>query len=106
MERNRSPSRHTLRVLGALSKRPRAWHYGYELSQITGLKSGTLYPILIRLCDRGFLESDWQAASEPGRPPRHIYRLTAAGSAFAKAALARAAAADADADRLADGEPA
>ncbi len=89
MERNRRPSAHTLLVLDALSKRPRAWQYGYELSQITGLKSGTLYPILMRLCDRGLLESQWQAAAQLGRPPRHIYRLTAAGTAFARGAIAR-----------------
>lgn len=89
MERNRKPSAHTLAVLEALSKRPRTWQYGYELSQITGLKSGTLYPILMRLCDRGLLESQWQAPAQPGRPPRHIYRLTAAGTAFARSAMAR-----------------
>jgi DNA-binding PadR family transcriptional regulator len=89
MERNRKPSAHTLSVLGALLKRPRAWHYGYELSQVTGLKSGTLYPILMRLCDRTLLESQWQDAAQPGRPPRHMYRLTAAGAAFAREATAR-----------------
>lgn len=86
MERNRAPSAHTLLLLDALIKRPRAWQYGYELSQVTGLKSGTLYPILMRLCDRGLLESQWQDAAQPGRPPRHMYRLTAAGSAFVRAA--------------------
>lgn len=94
MERNRRPSAHTLSVLQALSERPRRWQYGYELSQITGLRSGTLYPILMRLCDRGLLQSQWQAAAQPGRPPRHIYRLTAAGAAFARAALARDAGLD------------
>ena len=87
MERNRRPSLHTLLLLEALSKRPRAWQYGYELSQITGLQSGTLYPILMRLCDRGLLESQWKAAAQPGRPPRHVYRLTAAGTAFARRAI-------------------
>lgn len=89
MERNRRPSAHTLLLLEALSKRPRTWQYGYELSQLTGLKSGTLYPILMRLCDRGLLESQWQPAAQPGRPPRHIYRLTAAGTAFARAPIAQ-----------------
>lgn len=87
MNRIRKPSAHTLLLLDALSKRPRAWQYGYELSQITGLKSGTLYPILMRLCDRGLLESQWRAAAQAGRPPRHIYRLTATGAAFARGAL-------------------
>lgn len=89
MERNRKPSTHTLLLLEALRKRPRDWHYGYELSQLTGLKSGTLYPILMRLCDRGLLDSGWQPAALAGRPPRHVYRLTTAGAVFARAALDR-----------------
>ena len=68
-------------------RRPRAWHYGYDLSRVTELKSGTLYPILMRLCDRGFLESKWQPAAKEGRPPRHTYRLTAAGLVFARDSL-------------------
>ena len=84
MERNRRPSHHTLVLLAELTQRPRLWHYGYQLSRITELKSGTLYPILMRLCDRGMLESKWQPAAEEGRPPRHTYRLTAAGVAFGR----------------------
>src|ERR1700744_3139880 len=87
MERNRRPSRHTLVLLAELGQRPRRWHYGYELSRVTELKSGTLYPILMRLCERGMLESKWQPAAEEGRPPRHTYRLTAAGVAFAREVL-------------------
>jgi PadR family transcriptional regulator PadR len=75
-------------MLDALMQRPRAWHYGYDLSRVTELKSGTLYAILMRLCDRGFLESKWQPAAQEGRPPRHIYRLTAAGLVFARDPLA------------------
>lgn len=87
MKRNRRPSAHTLVLMDALMQRPRAWHYGYDLSRLTELKSGTLYPILIRLCDRGFLESKWQAPAQEGRPPRHMYRLTAAGVVFARESL-------------------
>ena len=87
MERNRRPSRHTLAILDALAQRARAWHYGYELSRVTGLKSGTLYPILMRLCERGNLESKWQPSEEEGRPPRHMYRLTAEGVTFARESL-------------------
>ena len=87
MERNRRLSRHALALIAALMQRPRAWHYGYELSRITKLKSGTLYPILMRLRERGNLESKWQPAAEEGRPPRHMYRLTSAGAAFAREVL-------------------
>ena len=48
-----------------------------------GLKAGSLYPILIRLCDRGLLESTWEDDPPPGRPPRHLYRLTADGLRWA-----------------------
>lgn len=91
MKRSRRPSAHTLALLDALMQRPRAWHYGYDLSQLTQLKSGTLYPILMRLSERGLLESRWQPAAVEGRPPRHMYRVTAAGLAFARESLAEQA---------------
>ena len=78
-----------MELLDALMQRPRAWHYGYDLSRATELKSGTLYPILMRLCDRGVLESKWQPPTQEGRPPRHMYRFTAAGVAFARDSLVR-----------------
>jgi PadR family transcriptional regulator, regulatory protein PadR len=88
MQRNRKTSAHALLLLTAMMEQPRAWQYGYELAQETQLKSGTLYPILMRLCDRKLLESKWQPSSSQGRPPRHMYRLTASGTAFAKEQLA------------------
>ncbi|MGO9957041.1 MAG: helix-turn-helix transcriptional regulator [Solirubrobacteraceae bacterium] len=42
-----------------------------------------LYPILMRLSDRGLLESGWEPDAPLGRPPRHLHRLTAAGLAAA-----------------------
>jgi DNA-binding PadR family transcriptional regulator len=45
----------------------------------SGLKSGSLYPILVRLADKGFLEAKWESSVPAGRPPRHLYRLTGAG---------------------------
>ena len=59
MTRQPNTSPQTLRVLRLLLEEPAAWHYGYEISQQTGLKSGTLYPILIRLADQGWLETCW-----------------------------------------------
>jgi PadR family transcriptional regulator PadR len=77
-------SRQTLALLAALMERPRTWQHGYEISKETGLKSGTLYPILMRLSDQGLLDSRWKDAERPGRPPRHVYRLTANGLALAR----------------------
>jgi DNA-binding PadR family transcriptional regulator len=84
-------SAQTLSVLAALCGQPSEWQHGYALAKLTGLKSGTLYPILIRLADRGLVEACWQDEPQPGRPRRHLYRLTAAGLASATGALASAA---------------
>jgi DNA-binding PadR family transcriptional regulator len=75
-------------VLTALAADPSAWRYGYELGQQVGLKAGSLYPILIRLCDRGLLEASWETDPPPGRPPRHLYRLTGDGVRPAESAAA------------------
>lgn len=73
----------TLQVLEAFVQDPTEWKYGYDISRNTGLKSGTLYPILMRMADRNLLETSWETA-EAGRPPRHLYRLTADGMRFAR----------------------
>ena len=83
MARGRGPSSQTLSVLSALSKEPLEWRYGYELGAEVGLRSGSLYPILVRLSDRELLESRWEEAPPPGRPPRHLYRLTTQGAEYA-----------------------
>src|SRR5690348_17958408 len=80
MSRTRQPSVQTVAVLCALAVDPERWRYGYELGQEVGLKAGSLYPILIRLCDRGQLEAAWETEPTPGRPPRHLYRLTDEGA--------------------------
>lgn len=86
--RNRRLSPQALDVLRALASDADAWLYGLEVCAATGLKSGSLYPILVRLADRGLLESRWLEPQQPGRPARHAYRITSAG----KAALRQAAA--------------
>lgn len=87
MTQARKLSGQTLALLAVLIEQPRKWRHGYDLSKDTGLKSGTLYPIMMRLGDRGLLESKWEDSSKPGRPPRHVYRLTTAGSALARTQL-------------------
>ena len=66
-------------MLVALSSDPSAWRYGYELGQEVGLKAGTLYPILMRLCERGLLAATWESDPPEGRPRRHLYRILAEG---------------------------
>jgi PadR family transcriptional regulator PadR len=84
MSRPANASRQTRRMLAALLAQPRTWRHGYELAKETGLLSGTLYPLLMRLSDQGFLDARWQESEQPGKPPRHMYRLTAAGLALAR----------------------
>lgn len=80
-------SHQTLAILDALLARPTRWSYGYSLSQDTGIASGTLYPILMRLEKLGWLETSWEDARVPGRPPRHLYRLTGNGREWAREEL-------------------
>jgi PadR family transcriptional regulator, regulatory protein PadR len=84
----RSPSPRARAVLAILSDAGREWRHGYDLARAAGVKSGTLYPLLIRLEAQGYLEAQWQPPAGPGRPPRHAYRLTAEGARFARQILA------------------
>lgn len=84
MPRRTNISRQTRTALLALLERPQEWHYGYQLMEQTGIASGTLYPMLIRLCDQGHLEARWVPAAREGRPPRHAYRLTVTGLELAR----------------------
>ena len=73
-------------VLLALAEDPGRWRYGYDLCTQLGIQAGSMYPILMRLADRGLLETSWETERVPGRPARHLYRLTGAGRAYASAA--------------------
>jgi PadR family transcriptional regulator, regulatory protein PadR len=83
MARSRRPSEQTIVVVRALAAEPTAWRYGYELCRQLDLAPGSLYPILVRLADRGLLDTAWETDAPAGRPPRHLYRLTGSGRAFA-----------------------
>lgn len=85
MTRTRAPSPHARIVLAVLLDAGGQWSHGYELVRAADVKSGTLYPLLIRLEAQGFLEAEWQPPSQGGRPPRHAYRLTASGMQLARA---------------------
>ena len=76
-----APARTVLALMAGAG--PRWWH-GYELCQQAGIKSGTLYPLLIRLAAQHYLEAEWQQPADAGRPPRHAYRLTATGRQLAR----------------------
>jgi len=74
--------------------------YGLALTRQTGLPNGTLFPILERLVQCGWVERYWEqddAAEADGRPRRRYYRITTKGAELAPQALA-ATAAQADKD--------
>jgi PadR family transcriptional regulator PadR len=93
--RVRRPSAQTATILRTLAAEPDRWRYGYDLCTELGLQAGSMYPILVRLADRGLLETSWETEHVPGRPARHLYRLTAAGREYAAAAAEAQATADA-----------
>lgn len=80
MSRIRRPSPQTIAVLLALAEEPAGWSYGYDLCRSLGLKAGTVYPILIRLAERGHVDTTWEKVGSLGRPARHLYRLSPKGA--------------------------
>ncbi|WFE41605.1 PadR family transcriptional regulator [Micromonospora sp. WMMD998] len=79
-----------IKVLSALLAEPDAPRYGLDLMRLTGLPSGTLYPVLHRLQAADWLAADWEAVDPvaAGRPARRYYRLTGEGTRSARLALA------------------
>ena len=75
--------------MGEFLSRPMERISGAEISRSTGIASGTLYPILFRLEEAGWLTSDWEKVtpSKIGRPRCRLYRMTAVGVANARASF-------------------
>ncbi|MDQ3934465.1 MAG: PadR family transcriptional regulator [Actinomycetota bacterium] len=67
--------------------------YGFELASASGLPAGTIYPILRRLEEAGFVTGRWEEIdeSEHGRRRRRYYRLTGEGRRKAREATAKEA---------------
>ena len=58
------------------------YRYGFDIMDVTGLPSGTVYPALRRMEQAGFVDSRWEddaTAQTEGRPARKYYEVTAAG---------------------------
>lgn len=83
MLRNRAPSPATRATVSLLSEHEDGLH-GYDITRQAGVRPGTLYPMLARLEAQGLVTAEWRPSVEAGRPPRHVYRLTATGVAFAR----------------------
>jgi len=80
-------------VLRAMLAEPAAESYGLQLCAETGLPAGTIYPILARLEQAGWVRSNWEdpcAHVAEGRPRRRYYLLTSDGAEQARSAIERA----------------
>ncbi|MEH6373574.1 PadR family transcriptional regulator [Streptomyces sp. KLMMK] len=85
-------TRTTLDVLSVLVTQDQEL-YGLKIAQATGVLTGTIYPILARLEQAGWVTSEWESGEEPDSrgPRRRFYRLTPNGLQRAQSALQRAA---------------
>jgi PadR family transcriptional regulator, regulatory protein PadR len=74
-------SRAKVKVLGVFLADPTAEQYGFGLMRATKVPAGTLYPMLERLEELGWIESHDEEIDEraAGRPRRRLYRLTGVG---------------------------
>jgi DNA-binding PadR family transcriptional regulator len=83
----------TLRVLkvfvDAFEKNTRVELAGVDIMRRAGMLSGTMYPILLRLEEIGWIRGHWesQTAEKLGRPRRRFYRLTGSGQTAAREVL-------------------
>lgn len=80
-ERDVRMSLQTMKVLEAFLEDPAAELAGADVQKRSGIASGTLYPILLRLETAGWFVSRWEAVdpTSVGRPRRRLYRLTPGG---------------------------
>jgi PadR family transcriptional regulator PadR len=75
----RKPSPQAIAIVLALADKSTGWCYGYDLCRRLDLKAGTVHPILMRLAERGQVETAWETNPPSGRPARHLYRPSKAG---------------------------
>ena len=76
-------------VLQALD---RGCRYGFDIAEATGLRGGTVYPILRRLEEAGIVRSQWervQISRDEGRPPRKYYTVAPTAEELITTARAR-----------------
>jgi PadR family transcriptional regulator, regulatory protein PadR len=68
----------------------RGHRYGFEIVDVTGYPTGTVYPALRRLERAGYVRSAWEeerVAAREARPQRRYYEVTAAGARALEQAL-------------------
>lgn len=83
-------SRPMLKVLKMMIEKPQTPYSGADIARQADIGSGTLYPLLARLENAGWMRSEWEQVdpAEAGRPRRRLYKLTGHGQTLAAQALA------------------
>lgn len=84
LQRVTEPTVDVLRVLLAAAEP--VW--GLRIVKATGLKAGSVYPILSRLEDGNWITGEWEAEGQRSGPRRRLYRLTEEGEREAAAIVA------------------
>ena len=84
LKRKLSPQ--TLAVLKYMVDNPKNDVFGLELIEALGQPAGTIYPILMRLEEIGWIEGEWESMErkDKGRRRRKYYLLTKEGKTDGK----------------------
>jgi PadR family transcriptional regulator PadR len=82
-------TKNAVRILKKFCDDPTAEIHGFKFVEELDLKSGAVYPLLIRWENMGWVESRWEESDRPG-PRKRLYRLTAKGVPAAREFLAEA----------------
>jgi PadR family transcriptional regulator, regulatory protein PadR len=79
----------SLKVLRVFLENPKQQLAGVDIQKLSGLPTGTIYPIMLRFESAGLLDSEWEDIDpkEAGRPRKRFHWLTPDGFARATEAL-------------------
>lgn len=85
-KRLRPPSLPAIELFAVMLREPGSEYYGLELAEATGRPTGTVYPLLKRCEEKGWLTSSHEDIdpSVEKRPRRRLYRFTRPGEAYAR----------------------
>ena len=89
MRRSRKPTPQTIAVVLALADNPSGWSHGCHLCRQLGLKAGTVYPILMRLAERGQVETAWETIHRRAAPPDTCTGCRAEGPGWRRTCVRR-----------------
>lgn len=83
-------TRNVVDVLEVLRTSNESGWWGFEIASMTGVPTPTVYGILARLEQVGWVSAHFEDIdpSEEGRPPRRLYELTSDGRESAASSIA------------------